>query len=206
MRLFPRRYEKPLFDLFADISQLLVSGSEGLSRALGADPREREHLASQLHEQAGDAAAVARRIDNRLAAALITPFEAEVLHDLALAMSDALGAMERAADLTARFGLGSIPDPLLETAELILRAAEVTVEATWHLGDTRELHEYSAAMLRLDNHGERLVRGALTELYASPAGVGDMMRMREVALELRHVLTCFARVARTTDLLRIKDS
>lgn len=206
MRLFPQRYEKPLFDLFGDIAQLLMSGSEALSRTLGESPRERPRIAVRLHEQSGEASALSRRIANRLAAALITPFEAEVLHGLSLAMSDALQAMDRAADLTVRFGLGSVPDPLLETAELIARAAEITVEAMWHLGDVRELHEFSAAMRRLDNHAERLARGALTDVFSQSVTAGQMLREREVALALRHVLTVFEQVAREADLLRIKDS
>jgi len=206
VRLFPRRYEKPLFDLFGDIAQLLESGAESLARTLGEDPEERARTATQLHEQSADAVALSRRIANRLAAALITPFEAEVLHALALGMSDALDAMERAADLTVRFELGSVPHPLLETAELIARAAEITVEATWHLSDTDELREFSAAMRRLDTHAERLLRGVLTDLYASTESAGTMLRTREVAFELRRVLEKFEQVARTADLLRIKDS
>lgn len=206
MRLFPRRYEKPLFDLFGDIAQLLVSGSECLSRTLGEDPRERARLAAQLHEQSADAMALTRRVANRLAEALITPFEAEVLHSFALRMSDALDAMERAADLTVRFELGSVADPLLEIAELISRAAEITVEAVWHLSDVDELREYPAAMRRLDTHGERLLRGALTEIYSSRAEAGPMLASREVAFQLRGVLERFELVARNADLLRIKDA
>lgn len=206
MRLFPQRYEKPLFDLFGDIAQLLVSGAEVLSRTLGESPRERARIAARLHEQSGEAAALSRRIGNRLAAALITPFEAEVLHGLSLALSDAMQAMDRAADLTVRFSLGSVPDPLLETAELIARAAEITVEAMWHLGEVHELQEFSAAMRRLDNHGERLARGALTDVFASGASAGQMLREREVALALRDVLSQFEQAAREADLLRIKDS
>lgn len=206
MRLFPRRFEKPLFDLFGDIAQLLESGAESLARTLGENPREREGTAAELHEQSADAVALSRRIANRLAAALITPFEAEILHTLALCMSDALDAMERSADLTVRFDLGSVPPALLETAELISRAAELTVEATWHLSDTDELREFSSAMRRLDTHAERLLRGVLTDLYASAEPAGEMLRIREVAFELRHVLERFEQVARTADLLRIKDS
>lgn len=206
MRLFPRRYEKPLFDLFGDSAQLIASGAETLARGLGANPEDRRRTADQLHEGSADAMALSRRIANRLAAALITPFEAEVLHGLTLAMSDVLDAMERVADLAVRFRLGSIPVPLLEIAELVSRASEITVEAMWHLGDGDDLREFSAAMRRLDTHAERLMRGALTDLFASTASAGDMMAMREVAIQLRGVMERFEGVARTADLLRIKDS
>lgn len=206
MRLFPTRYEKPLFDLFADIAQLLVSGSEALSRTLGEAPVERPRSARRLREGAAEASALARRIGNRLAEALITPFEAEVLHSIALSMSDCVDAMERTADLTVRLGIGSVPDPLLETAQLIERAAEISVEAAWHLGEPEKLHEYSAAMRRLVNHGEGLVRSSLQQIYDSGAAPGDMLRTREIAVELRHVLGRFEATARGTDLLRIKDA
>lgn len=206
MRLFPTRYEKPLFDLFADIAHQLVSGSEILSRTLGESPRERSRTAPRLQEHAADAAALSRRIGNRLAEALITPFEAEVLHALALAMADTVAHMERAADLTVRFEIGTVPDALLEAAQLIERAAEITVEATWHLGDPAQLHAYSAGMQRLVNHGEGLVRATLQEIFTEGAEPAGMLRMREITLELRRVLDEFERCARGTDLLRIKDA
>lgn len=206
MRLFPRRYEKQLFDLFADSAHLIAAGGEVLARALGEEPAERPRMAAQLHEHSADCLAIARRIANRLAEALITPFEAEVLHTMAFAMSDVLDAMERTADLTVRYGVGSLPVPLLEIAELVSRSADITVEAAWHLGEVDELREYTAAMRRLDTHAERLMRGALADLYASDAPAGSMMRMRDVAVELRRVMERFEAVARSADLLRIKDS
>lgn len=206
MRLFPRRYEKQLFDLFADTAHLIADGAEALSRTLGEDPHDRARLAARLHEHATEATALDRRITNRLAEALITPFEAEVLHAMSLAMTDVLAAMERTADLVARFRLGSIPVALLESAELISRAADITVEAAWHLGEIDRLREYVAAMRRLGTHAERLARGALAELFDSSLSAGEMMRLREVCIELRAVMRHFETVARTADLLRIKDS
>lgn len=206
MRLFPRRSEKQLFDLFADSAHLIAAGAEALARSLGEDPRERPRLVAQLHEHSADALALNRRIVNRLAEALITPSEAEVLHAMSLAMTDALGAMERTADLVVRFGLGSIPVPLLETAELISRAAQITVETAWHLGDVDALRDDAAAMRRLDVHAEDLMRAALTELYGTAVDAGQMLRIRETALELRRIMERFESVARAADLLRIKDS
>lgn len=206
MRLFPRRYEKPVFDLFADAAQLLASGAEALARTLGDAPGERARTAAQLHEHAADSVAVSGRITNSLAAAVITPSEAEVLRALSLAMSDTLDTMERAADLTVRFGIGAVPVPLLETAELISRASELTVEAVWNLGDIGRLRDFSSATRRLDTHAERLLRGALTDLYAGDGSAGEMLRMREVAFELRRVIERFAAIARTAELLRITDS
>lgn len=206
MRLFPRRYERPLFDLFADLAHLLEGGSEILSRTLGESPRERPRIAGGLQERGSDALTLSRRITNRLAAALITPFEAEVLHAIATEMTATVREMERTADLVVRFEMGSLPDELLETAELIARASEITVEASWYLGDEKHLHEYSDAVHRLANHGERLVRGALADLYRSSRTVGEMMQHREIAMGLRQVLAHVEGIARGTDLLRIKDA
>ncbi|MDO5662934.1 MAG: DUF47 family protein [Brachybacterium sp.] len=206
MRLFASRHERPLFTLFADAAQLLSHGAEILSRTLGEGRRERPRIAAKLHEDAVEVADLTRRIANRLADSLITPFEADVLHALALAMSDAVDAMERCANLVVRYRLRSIPTSILEAAQVIERAATVTAEATWQLGSVAKLSEFYVEMRRLENHADQLVRQALTDLYDSSVSTADMLRMRDVIQEMERAARAFETIARTTDLLRVKDS
>ena len=50
-RLLPHRSERPLYDLFAELAELLVQASDTHSKLLGHGYRERTRIAPRLHEQ-----------------------------------------------------------------------------------------------------------------------------------------------------------
>ena len=88
-RLFPTRTERPLSDLLSELAELLVQAADTHSKLLGNGYRERTRIAPTLHEQSTVAEELCRRIAQRLAHSLITPYEAELLYDCLLYTSDA---------------------------------------------------------------------------------------------------------------------
>ncbi|WP_058234908.1 DUF47 domain-containing protein [Devriesea agamarum] len=206
MRLFLRARERPVHDLFADAAQLLVQGAQTLSRTLGESPAHREALHALLAEHELSLHQTTQRIANRLADSLITPFEAEILHSLALTMDDAVDGMEKAADLTVLFDLGTAPRCLLDLAQVIERAADITAEAIWQLSNVDSLRDFCIEMRRLENHGDRLARQAVVGLFSSDADYRTMLRIRELIGVLDGVVDTFERFSRLVDLLRVKDA
>jgi uncharacterized protein Yka (UPF0111/DUF47 family) len=204
VRLFSRRSEQSLNDLFGDLAQLLVLGSETLSRTMGMTYRDRIRVAPRLHEHANRAAQLSHRIANRLADSLITPFEADALHDLALTMNDAVDAMEYTAQIMTSRQCPAAPDPLLEAAQLIERACAITVEATWKLQDVRQLDSYYPEMRRLKRHGDGLVLTATTALYERGGAAVDVLFERDLIRAVEDVLVQMEKAGRLADLLRVK--
>lgn len=201
---FSRRFEQPLHDLFNELAQILVGGGEILARTLGLPQRDRARSLAQVHEHTARAADLTHRVSNRLADSLITPFEADALHDLALSMSDALDAMERTAQLAAAPGSGTLPGPLLEAAQVIERACEITVEALWKLQNVRELEDYAVQMRRLRRHGERLALRATLDLYEQGGSAADLLRTRDLITSIEQILARLDQTGRLADLLRVK--
>ncbi|MGP9538621.1 DUF47 domain-containing protein [Brachybacterium sp. AOP43-C2-M15] len=205
-RLFPQRTERPLYDLFAELSELLVQASDTHSKLLGHGYRERSRIAPRLHEQAAVAEELCRRIAHRLAQSLITPFEAELLYDFALTIADAVDTMEHTSELLLIAKLGTLPTPLLDAAKGIERAAELTAAASWKLSDVGALDDYYEQVRKLKRQGDRLVRQALGELYQRGGATQELLPLHDVAESIRATLTLQERLARITDLLRVKDA
>lgn len=205
-RFFPQRTERPLYDLFAELAELLVQSADTHSKLLGHGYRERTRIAPRLHEQSTVAEELCRRIAERLAQSLITPYEAELLYDLALTMSDTVDAMEHTAELLVISRVGQLPTPLLDAAKGIERAAEHTVAASWKLSRIRELGDYYDQVRKLTRQGERLVRRSLGELYSRGGSVQELMPLHDVSESIRHTIALQERIARLTDLLRVKDA
>ena len=205
-RLLPHRSERPLYDLFAELAELLVQASDTHSKLLGHGYRERTRIAPRLHEQSTVAEELCRRIAERLAQSLITPYEAELLYDFALTIADTIDAMEHTAELLVASRLGQLPTPLLDAAKGIERAAELTVAASWKLDGIRELGDYYEQVRRLTRQGERMVRKALGEIYTRGGATQELLPLHDVSESIRHTISLQERVARIADLLRVKDA
>ncbi|MGP9680630.1 hypothetical protein [Brachybacterium sp. AOP3-A1-3] len=99
VQLFPRRVERSMTDLFSELAELLVQATDTHSRMLGHGYRERTRIAPVLHDQSTRAEELCLRIAQRLAQSLITPYEAELLYDLALTLADTVASLENTAEL-----------------------------------------------------------------------------------------------------------
>ena len=205
-RLFPARTERPLSDLLSELAELLVQAADTHSKLLGNGYRERTRIAPTLHEQSTVAEELCRRIAQRLAHSLITPYEAELLYDFSLTLADVVDAMEHTGELLVVSQVGTLPTPLLDAAKGIERAAELTVAASWKLNDTQDLGDYYVQVRKLKRQGDRLVRQALGELYSRGGATQELLPLHDVAGSIQRTIALQERVARIADLLRIKDA
>lgn len=206
VRFFPTRVERSMYDLFAELAEIQVQAADSHSTILGSGLRERERLAPRLHDRSTRAEELCRRIANRLAESLITPYQAELLYDLALTIADAIESMENTAELLVLSRAGAVPEALLEAARGIERSAEITVAATWKLDDVRELGDYYAQIRKIRRQGDRLVRQALAVQYEHGGAASDLLPMRDVIASIATTVSLQERTGRFADLLRVKDA
>lgn len=206
VRLFPRRVERPMYHLFGELAELLVQSSDTHAKLLGLGYRERSRLAPRLHDHSTRAEELCRRIATRLADSLITPYEAELLYDLALTIADTIDSMEHTAELLVLSRTGALPTPLLEAAGGIERAAELTVVASWSLDRVRDLGDYYVQMRKLKRQGDRLTRRSLGELYKRGGSSTELLAIRDATESVSRTVALQERTARLADLLRVKDA
>lgn len=206
VQLFPRRGQRPLTDLFGELAELLAQATDTHSKLLGHGYRERTRIAPKLHDQSTRAEELCRRISQRLAQSLITPYEAELLYDLALTIADAIDSMENTAELLVLSRVGAVPTALLEAAKGVERAAELTVAASWTLHRVRDLGEYYPQIRKLTRQGDRLVRQSLAELYGRGGATTELLPLHDVTGSIARTVALQERIARIADLLRVKDA
>lgn len=204
--LLQRRGDRPLTDQFAELAQVLVDSADTLSKVMGHARRDRARIAPQLHENSTRAGEISERVGNRLADSLITPYEAELLYDLALTLTDAAEMMEHIAELIILGRIGNLPEPLLESAKGIEHACELTVSAAWVLRSVHQLGDHYAQMRRIRRQGDRLRRQALGAVYQRGGAAGEMMPLHDVIMTLGTLFALLERSGRLADLLRVKDA
>lgn len=206
MRGFSKRRSTSLYDLLGELAQHLSQSAELMSRTLGEDPDERSRLAQALERESADAAALHRRVTNRLATSLITPFEADALHDLSHSIQKAVDSIEKAVSMTVMLKLGTLPTVLMESLAIVERMAELTVHACWELSDSSGLAQYYEEMRRVEAHALALTRQAVVQYLTTSGDPLEAMRGREAVWKIEIVVECFGEIAKATDLLRVKDA
>lgn len=206
MRLLPRRFERPMYGHFNDLAAVLSDSSESLSRVLGQAARDRRHLIPRLHEDSTRAGELAQRISNQLVDSLITPFEAEVLHGIAYAMADCVERMESIAVLVETYQVARFSDPVMQTAGIIERCTDLTVEAAWSLSSVRALEDYHQELRRLTRHARRLLRESLEARYQTGGPSVDVLRDRDIHEAMRELMREIEHLGRQADLLRVRDA
>lgn len=206
MRLLPRRFERPMYGHFNDLAAVLSDSSECLSRVMAQPPRDRRHLLPRLHENATRAGDLAHRISNQLVESLITPFEAEVLHGIAYAMADCVEHTERIAQQIEDYRLSRFSDALVQTAGIIERCTDLTVEAVWSLSTLRALDDYHREIRRLSRHARSLVRESLKARYHKGGASVDVLRERDIHEGLLELIREIEHLGRRADLLRVRDA
>ncbi|MBV7411357.1 DUF47 family protein [Dermabacteraceae bacterium TAE3-ERU27] len=206
MKFFSAQRERSVHDLLGDTAHLVAESSQTLARCLGSADEERPVLARRLDSSRREAADLSRRISNRLASALITPFEADVLLGMAHCLSDAVNRLERVSSLVVTFRMGSLPSRVLDVVEDLIRLANSTADVLWKLSDMSAIDAFCVDMPRQLGNTEGLCRQALHEIYAEKTDPVSLLQLRDVVEGMREVALCHERFVRLADRLRVKDS
>src|ERR1700736_4750655 len=124
--LMPR--EERFFELFARHAQVTLAGAEALRGLLnGGDDVLRHCKEISAREQEADD--ITREVLTALRRTFITPLDRGDIKDLITSVDDAIDQMNKTAKVIALFELNSFERPMQEMGEIIVRAANLMVDA-----------------------------------------------------------------------------
>jgi uncharacterized protein Yka (UPF0111/DUF47 family) len=127
LRLTPR--DTAFFEMFARLSNHLVTGADLLAQTFGADPADRAPLAEQLRDLEHACDEVTHSIMRRLNQTFVTPFDRDDIYALASALDDCMDFMEAAGEMTVLYAVEDLPDRVSDQVSTLQRAAELTAGA-----------------------------------------------------------------------------
>jgi len=200
-----RRGDAQLGDLLAELGGFLVAGAQLLSEVLSADPITRAPTADQLREVDHAAEASAHAVLRVLSATFVAPFDRADVYRVAWALRSCVGRMEAAADEITLFELSPVPDGVSELVFLVVRAADVTVQALPRLAHVADLGESWIDLSRIGKQAGQAHRRLLADVTASPRDPATLIRMVTVAQSLRRVVEAFEEVANALETVAVKE-
>jgi predicted phosphate transport protein (TIGR00153 family) len=160
--------EEKFFAQFNDHARTLVEGAIALRDVLEGGPGLAEANARLLqHEDKADA--ITRAVLVGLRRNFITPFDRGDMKELITQLDDAINQMKKAARAIMRFEVTSFELEMRQMADIILRCAELTVEAVGLLGALRNnatrINAIAEEIIRLEEQSDELNAIGTKALY-----------------------------------------
>ncbi len=206
--LMPR--EEKFFEQFNDHARTLVDGAVALRDLLEGGPGVPEACARIVqHEDKADA--IARAVLVGIRRSFITPFDRGDMKELINQLDDAIDQMKKTAKAITLFEVDSFELEMRQMADIILRCAELTVEAVGLLGALRDnvarINTIAEEITRLEEQADDLNDHGIKALYLKHKG-GDVMAFivrNEIYDHLEKVVDRFEDVANRISAIVIEQ-
>jgi predicted phosphate transport protein (TIGR00153 family) len=206
--LMPR--EEKFFEQFNDHARTLVDGAVALRDLLEGGPSVASACARIVqHEDKADAIARAMLVGIRRS--FITPFDRGDMKELINQLDDSIDQMKKTAKAITLFEVSSFELQMRQMADIILRCAELTVEAVGLLSALRDnvsrINAISEEITRLEEQADELNDQGIKALYLKHKG-GDVMAFivrNEIYDHLEKVVDRFEDVANRISAIVIEQ-
>jgi predicted phosphate transport protein (TIGR00153 family) len=196
--LMPR--EEKFFALFDRHARTLVEGALALRDLLeggAAVPQACRRI--MAHENEADA--IAREVLVSVRRSFITPFDRGDIKDLISQLDDSIDQMQKTAKAITLFEVTSFEPQMRQMADIILRCAELTVEAVGHLAGMRQnatrINAITEEIIRLEDQADELNDAGIKALFLKHRGGNaiDFIVGNEIYDHLEKVVDRFEDVA-----------
>ncbi len=193
------------FDLFERAGANVARAGELLDDMLAGFP-ESQGLAQDILVCERDGDQITHELINRLNKTFVTPIDRQDILDLASALDDIVDYTEEVADY---LGLYKVEAPMAQAqslAHVLAQAAEQISLAIPLLRGFRDISEHTMEVHRLENTGDRIVRGAIASLFV--VGIDPMVVIcwKDIFERLEHAIDSTERAADILDGIVIKNA
>jgi predicted phosphate transport protein (TIGR00153 family) len=204
VRLTPR--SNALYDMFTASARHLVQGSSLLTELLAADRVGRAVIADRMRLAEHEADESLHAILKTVNSTFVTPFDREDIYRLASSLDDVMDAMEAAVDLIVLYRVEDLPTEMTEQVGILSQAADLTAAAMPKLRTMNDLSEYWIEINRLENEADRVHRRLLARLFSGEFEPLAVMKLKDVAEQLEDAADAFEHVANTVESIAVKES
>lgn len=203
-RLTPK--DDRFYAMFAGAAGNVVAGARLLHELLAAPVEARPPLADRMREteHAGDDAT--HEIFSAVNTTFVTPFDRQDIYTLTGRLDDVLDHMDAAADLVVLYRPAEIPAGVAQQADLLCRAADLTVDAMGRLRTPQELSGYWVEINRLENEADQAYRRLLATLFSGMYEPLELLKLKDVVEELEAAADAFEQVANVVQTIAAKDA
>jgi predicted phosphate transport protein (TIGR00153 family) len=204
--LMPR--EERFFELFIRHAQVTVAGAVAL-RALLKGSKDVAQCCKEISQREAEADEITREVLTALRRTFITPLDRGDIKDLITSMDDAIDQMNQTAKVITLFELRTFERPMQEMGEIIVRAAQLIVEAVSLLGslarESNRLNALTEEIIRIEEQADQLHDQGRKELFLNQHDAIAFVIGTEVYGHLEEVVDRFEDVANEISAIVIEN-
>lgn len=205
--LRPTPKDHAFYELLADSARHAVAASEQLTRLIAAPQAERDELAARLKEIEHEADEATHAIIHKVNSSFVTPFDHEDIVHLAAALDDCTDYLEAVGQTIVLYRMNGLMPDITAQLEVIVRMAQLTVEAMPRLATMKELRDYWVEINRLENEGDVIYRGLLRDLFGGEVTDPlEVIKHKDIIERLEQGADAFEGVAHRVESIAIKES
>jgi uncharacterized protein len=193
------------FSLFEQAGANVVRAAELLHEMLTSFP-DRQELARDIVVCEHDGDHIRHEIVRRLNESFVTPIDREDVLALSSALDDIVDFTEEVADY---LGLYRIEAPMLQAealAHVLVDATRQLLEALKVVGTFADLSVHTVEVHRLENEGDRIVRGAIASLFDGDVDPMIVIRWKDIFERLEDAIDSTERAAFVLEGIVIKNT
>lgn len=203
LRLIPR--EERFFDLFVEDADNVLGAARLLEEMLRSyDDLDRRARELRDAEHRGDE--ISHDIGHRLEKTFVTPFDREEIHALISGLDDVIDLIEEVADTFVLYGIEAPTSVAVEQASIIVLQCVQLQEALSNLRGFKGLERYWIEVHRLENEGDRIVRGAIAALFRNGSDPVEIIKWKEIYDRLEETIDKCEDVANIIERITIKHA
>ena len=200
--------EERFFDLFARHAQVTLVGAEALRGLLrGGDDVQR--YCREISARENEADEITREVLTALRRSFITPLDRGDIKDLITSMDDAIDQMNKTAKVITLFELRNFERPMQEMGEIIVRAANLSMEAVPLLRsigkESSRLNALTEEIIRIEEQADQLHDQGRKELFLAQTNAIAFVIGTEVYEHLEKVVDRFEDVANEISAIVIEN-
>jgi predicted phosphate transport protein (TIGR00153 family) len=197
--------EGEFFDLFERAGENAVRAAELLEEMLSGFP-ESVGLAREILicEQDGDH--LTHELVRRLNQSFVTPIDREDILELASALDDIVDFTEEVADYLGLYRIEAPMDQSLALAHILADATREIARAIPLARDFKDISRHTVEVHRLENEGDRILRGALASLFEGGIDPMVVIRWKDLFERLEDAIDATEHVALLLEGIVIKNA
>ena len=199
--------EERFFELFTRHAQVTLAGAEALRALLKGD--DVQQCCREITKRENEADEITLEILTALRRSFITPLDRGDIKDLITSMDDAIDQMNQTAKIITLFELCSFKQFMQDMGEIIVRAAQLTVDAVALLGSlgkqSSRLHGLTEEIIRLEEQADQLHDQGRKELFLQQKDAIAFVIGTELYNHLEMVVDRFEDVANEISAIVIEN-
>jgi hypothetical protein len=173
--------EGKFFEMWGQGAKILLEATQVLHEiALGTESIK--NGASRLERLEHDADVLTHDILIKLDKSFITPIDREDIHQLTLALDDCMDFIEAATERMALYGITEITPAWKALVEVLVKQAEEINKVIPIIAEFKyeKIIPHCAEINRLENMGDKILRGVYAELFKGDMAPLEVMKWRDI--------------------------